>query len=143
MQIDPHQDLELDLDIDIALRTSVPVLISGTPDDTMRVAMTLARSNDNGPGTPLVVANAVRARSLPSTLAGGAGHRIVLLRDIELLDRRQQEWLIETILTRCRTATPPEWRLITTTSVPLADLVAADAFAPRLFYLLNAIHIML
>ena len=143
MQIDPHQDLELDLDIDVALRTSVPVLISGTPDDTMRVAMTIARSNDNGPGSPLVVAHAVRGRSVPSALPAGAGRRIVLLRDIELLDRGQQEWLIETILTRCRTAAPPEWRLITTTSVPLAGQLATGTFAPRLFYLLNAIHIML
>ena len=143
MQIDPHQDFELDLDIDIALRTSVPVLISGTPDDTMQVAMTIARSNDNGSASPLVVAHAVRARAIPSMLAAGAGRRVVLLRDIELLDRRQQEWLIETILTRCRTAAPPEWRLITTTSVPLAGLVGAGTFAPRLFYLLNAIHIVL
>ena len=143
MQIDPHQDLELDLDIDIALRTSVPVLISGTPDDTMRVAMTIARSDDNGPGSTLVVADAAQVRSVPSTLAVGKGRGIVLLRDIELLDSRQQEWLIETILTRCRTASPPEWRLITTTSVPLAGVVATGGFAPRLFYLLNAIHIML
>jgi len=28
------------------------------------------------------------------------------------------------------------------TSVPLVNQVAAGAFAPRLFYLLNAIHIM-
>jgi hypothetical protein len=142
MQMDPHPDLELDIDIDIASRTSVPVLISGAPDDTMRVAMTIARSNDNGLGAPLVVADAIRARFIPSTLDAGPRGRIVVLREIESLDGREQEWLIETVLTRCRTAAPPQWRLITTTSVPLDSRLAAGAVAARLFYLLNAIHII-
>jgi hypothetical protein len=141
-----HDDADLALDIAIALRTSVPVLISGREDDTMRVAMVIASSNGNGHRRALVVAGAAEAAFISPTLdADAAGHgprRIVLLREIEKLDGRQQEWLIETILARCRTAAPPQWRLITTTSVPLASWVAAGAFAPRLFYLLNAIHII-
>jgi transcriptional regulator of acetoin/glycerol metabolism len=145
MQTDCHADLALD--IAIALRTSLPVLISGTPDDTMRVALVIASSNGNGHRGPLVVAAAADARFISSTLDAVATRhhtrRIVLLRQIEGLDDRQQEWLIETILTRCRTAAPPDWRLITTTSTPLAKQVAAGAFSPRLFYLLNAIHIVM
>ena len=140
-----HPDPDLELDIDIALRTSVPVLISGPPDDTMRVAMVIAGSNANGAGGVMVVAGAGETRfilpMLDADAAGGSPCRMVL-REIEKIDRGQQECLIETILTRCRTAAPPQWRLITTTSVPLASQVAAGAFAPRLFYLLNAIHII-
>jgi hypothetical protein len=134
------------LDIFIATHTSVPVLISGAPDDTMRVGMAIANGSGNGHHGAIVAAPAASARLVPAMMDDGAAHRdphrVVLLRDIETLAGREQEWLIETILTRCRTAAPPDWRLITTTSVPLANRVIAGAFAPRLFYLLNAIHIM-
>jgi DNA-binding NtrC family response regulator len=44
---------------------------------------------------------------------------------------------------RGRTAAASPWRLITTTSVPLFERVLAGAFESRLFYSLNAIHIIL
>jgi hypothetical protein len=141
--LNAQPELDIDLDIDIAMRTSVPVLISGTRDEAMRVAMTIASSNDSGPRRPLVVAEAARARLVASTLDQDGAARVLLLHDIDTLDRDQQAWLVETILRRCRTARTPDWRLITTTSVALADQVAAGSFAGRLFYLLNAIHIIL
>jgi sigma-54-interacting transcriptional regulator len=140
--LDAHPEPELEIDIDIATCTSLPVLISGAPDETMRVAMTIASNDENEWRRRLLIVGAARSRIGASTLdAEGAG-RVVLLRDVDTLDHDQQAWLIETILTRCRTAGTPDWRLITTTSVPLTDQVAAGAFAARLFYLLNAIHIV-
>jgi hypothetical protein len=137
---------DLTLDILIATHTSVPVLISGAPDDTMRVAMVIANGSSNGQRSAIAAAPATSARLVPAMMDDDPvhrdAHRVVLLRDIETLAGREQEWLIETILTRCRTAAPPDWRLIATTSVPLVDQVTTGVFAPRLFYLLNAIHIM-
>ena len=138
---------DLDLDILIATHTSVPVLITGSPDDTMQVAMAIAAGSSNGRRRSVVAAPASSLRLVPAMRDEGAVHRdphgVVLLREIETLAGCEQEWLTETILTRCRTSAPPDWRLITTTSVPLAARVTAGAFAPRLFYLLNAIHIVL
>ena len=144
MTINRRSDLAAD--ILIATHTSVPVLISGPPDDTMRVAMAIANGSGNGHRGAIVAAPATSAWLVPAMIEDDPAHRdphrVVLLRDIERLGGGEQEWLTETILTRCRTAAPPDWRLITTTSVPLANEVAAGAFASRLFYLLNAIHIM-
>jgi hypothetical protein len=140
-----NRQSDLALDIIIATQTSVPVLISGRPADTMRVAMAIAHDSGNGCRSTMVAAPATSARLVPAINDDSVPpdvHRVVLLRDIETLAEREQEWLTETILKRCRAASPPDWRLITTTSVPLATKVAAGAFAPRLFYLLNAIHIM-
>ena len=144
MPINRRSDLALD--IQIATRTSVPVLISGPPDDTMRVAMAIANGGGNGHRGGIVAVPAGSASLIPAMMDGAAhgdAPGVVLLRDIETLAGSEQEWLIETILARCRTAAAPDWRLITTTSAPLVNRVAAGAFAPRLFYLLNAIHIMI
>jgi hypothetical protein len=140
--LDALPEPELEIDIDIALQTSLPVLISGTRDETMQVATTIASSDGNHRRRRLLIVEAARARLIASTLDAEAAGRVVLLRDVDRLDRDQQAWLIETVLTRCRTAQTPAWRLITTTSVALTDQVAAGAFAARLFYLLNAIHIV-
>jgi hypothetical protein len=140
--LDAYPELELDTDIDIAARTSVPVLISGTRDDTMRIAMTIAGSGEHGPRRSVLVTEATGVRRIAATLNGDTARRVVLLRNIDLLDHDQQAWLIEAILTRCRTAGTPDWRLIATTSVALFDQVAAGSFAAPLFYLLNAIHII-
>ena len=136
---------DLALDIHIATHTSLPVLISGTPHDTLQVAMAIASAGGTGGRGAVLAAPAANARLVP-VMNDGAPHcdspRVMLLRDIETLTESEQEWLVETVLARCRTAAPPEWRLITTTSVPLATRVTAGAFAARLFYLLNAIHII-
>jgi hypothetical protein len=69
------------------------------------------------------------------------GCRTVIVRNIEALQEWQQEAMIEMVAARFRTAAPPPWRLITAASAALSSRVAAGTFAPRLFYLLNSIHI--
>ena len=137
-----YPEPELEIDIDIATCTSLPVLVSGTREETMRVATSIASCDDDHRRRRLLIVEAARARVFAPTLDREGAGCVVLLRDVDTLDTDQQAWLIEAILTRCRTAETPDWRLITTTSVALADQVTAGTFAARLFYLLNAIHIV-
>jgi len=133
------------LDIMIATRTLVPVLISGTPDRALLVAMMIAERSRNGNRGPVTVLPAARAELIPTIHGAGPGHgscQIIVLREIEALTRRQQVQMIEMIQAGYRAAARPGWRLITTTSVSLVNRVGAGGFEPSLFYLLNAIHIM-
>lgn len=139
---------ECALDMRIAARTSVPVLISANPEDAMGVAAAIAGTTDHGHVGAFVVLAAANidelAGSMTNAEQGRGDHpRTVIVRDIDAIDRQQQDVVMETIRVRCRTAAFPSWRLITTTSVPLYDRVVAGAFDPRLFYCLNAIHIVM
>jgi transcriptional regulator of acetoin/glycerol metabolism len=136
------------LDITVAARASLPVLITGSAEDeAMKVALVIAERSDNRNRGSLIVLPAVRFDLVRSMIdADGARPQlpqIVVLREISTLNRRQQDQMMEIIPALCRTAAPPAWRLITTTSVSLVDRVAAGGFNLRLFYLLNAIHIMM
>ena len=133
---------DLALDLTLAANTSLPVLISARQDDAMRLAAEIA-----GNGGRLHVVDAANVAEVIHLVtceepAPRRSRRTVMLRDVDTLDCRQQDALTAAVIARCRAAAPCGWRLITTTSVTLTDPVIAARFAPRLFYLLNAIHIV-
>jgi len=136
---------DLALDLTLAAHTSLPVLISARQDDAMRLAAEIAGNGANGGRL-----HAVDAADLAEFIhlltceepAPSHRRRTVVLRDVDTLDCGQQDALTAAVIARCRAAAPCGWRLITTTSVTLTDPVIAARFAPRLFYLLNAIHIV-
>ena len=136
---------DLALDLTLAANTSLPVLISARQDDAMRLAAEIAGNGANGGRL-----HAVDAADLAEFIhlltceepAPSHRRRTVVLRDVDTLDCRQQDALTAAVIARCRAAAPCGWRLITTTSGTLTDPVIAARFAPRLFYLLNAIHIV-
>ena len=132
---------DLALDLTLAAHTSLPVLISARQDDAMRLAAEIA-----GNGGRLHVVDAANVAEVIHLVtcepAPRHSRRTVVLRDVDTLDCRQQDALTAAVIARCRAAAPCGWRLITTTSATLTDPAIAARFAPRLFYLLNAIHIV-
>jgi hypothetical protein len=146
MNLSNSQLSDFDLDLDIAMSTSVPVLISASPEDAMKVAVEIAGTINNGHRGPLVVAAANLVRltaSMENEWARGGRPTTVVVLNIDAIDRNQQNVLMELLTARGRTAAASPWRLITTTSVPLFERVLAGAFESRLFYSLNAIHIII
>lgn len=135
---------DLALDLTLAAHTSLPVLISARQDHAMRLAAEITGNGANGSRLHVVDAANVAEVIHLVTCEPAPRHsrRTVVLRDVDTLDCRQQDALSAAVITRCRAAAPCGWRLITTTSVTLTDPVIAARFAPRLFYLLNAIHIV-
>jgi hypothetical protein len=138
---------DVDLDVAIAICTSVPVLISASPEDAMKVAASIAGTTDNGQCGPLVVTAASLAQLTASMAnaewARGDRPTTVVVLNIDAIDRNQQNVVMEMLVAHGRTAAVSRWRLITTTSVPLFERVVAGAFESRLFYCLNAIHIII
>ena len=133
---------DLALDLTLAAHTSLPVLISAHQDHAMRLAAEIA-----GNGGRLHVVDAANVAEVIHLVtceepASRRSRRTVMLCDVDTLDCRQQDALSAAVITRCRAAAPCGWRLITTTSATLTDPAIAARFAPRLFYLLNAIHIV-
>ena len=136
---------DLALDLTLAAHTSLPVLISARQDHAMRLAAEIAGNGANG--SRLHVVDAANVAEVIHLVTGEEpasrrSRRTVMLCDVATLDCRQQDALTAAVIARCRAAAPCGWRLITTTSVTLTDPVIAARFAPRLFYLLNAIHIV-
>jgi hypothetical protein len=137
---------DLALDVAIAGRTSVAVLISASQESAMRLASTIAGSTYDGDLGSFVVMEAADVKELASFVtnaeaAGGHHLKTVVVRGIEAIDKAQQHVLIAMLAAYWRTPAPRPWRLITTTSVPLYALVVAGAFESRLFQYLNTIHI--
>jgi sigma-54-interacting transcriptional regulator len=134
------------LDVEIAARTTVPVLISANPENAMGVATAIAGTNDHDPHGSLVVVPAANIEELRSVTDAeqtrGKRFNTVVVRDIDSIDKAQQNVLVDMLAARSQEPAPRRWRLITTTSSPLYDLLVAGGFEPRLYYYLNAIHII-
>jgi sigma-54-interacting transcriptional regulator len=135
----------LSLDMAVAARTSLPVLITAPPEFALPVATEIAMANavDNAEG--IVVVDAADAGQFRSTLRrasspGASGLRAVVIHDVDGLNRAQQSALLS-LVAGFRRPGENRCRLISTTSVSLFDRVLDASFDTDLFYALNKIHI--
>jgi hypothetical protein len=135
----------LSLDIAVAARTSLPVLITAPPEFALPVATEIAMAHGDYGAEGVVVVDAADDGHLRSTLRwaaspGISGLRAVVIHDVHGLNAAQQSVLMALVNGLGRPDTG-RCRLISTTSVSLFDRVLDDSFDPDLFYSLNKIHI--
>jgi hypothetical protein len=128
------------LDMEVAARTSLPVLISAPPECARQLAIEIAVGPDGDGADGVVVVDAADHHYLQSTLMLAAGAplsqlRAVVVHDVDAIDRTQQSALMPLV------AGARGCRIIATTSVPLFERVLQGSFDSGLFYALNTIHI--
>jgi sigma54-dependent transcription regulator len=133
------------LDMAVATRTSVPVLISAPVDSALPLALEIAGGTAAGGADGVVVVDAADHRRLRSAFTraseDGLSHlRTIVVQGVEALDQAQQSALMALVAD----AAGPQsraCRIIATTSVTLFDRVTQGSFDSDLFYRLNRIHI--
>jgi hypothetical protein len=135
----------LSLDIAVAARTSLPVLITAPPEFALPVATEVAMAHGEHGADGVVVVDAADDGHLRSTLRraaspGISGLRAVVIHDVHGLNAAQQSALMALVHGLGRPGTS-RCRLISTSSVSLFERVLDDSFDPELFYSLNKIHI--
>src|SRR3954467_7282133 len=134
------------LDMALAARTSVPVLITAGPGLALAMAVQIAAQADRPGAEGVFVVDAADGQDLAwaDTGADGSGAAeptTVIVHDVHALGKAQQLQLMALMNHR----TPhgdSRWRIIATTTVSLYDQVTQGLFHDRLFYRLNAIHIL-
>jgi hypothetical protein len=135
------------IDIAVASRTSLPVLITGPSPVALPAAIEIAVGDDEGGAEGVVVVDAGDDRYLRSILQRAMSPdrgrvRAVVIHCVEALDETQQA-AVMALVADLSSAPAGACRLITTTSVSLFDRVVEGRFDPELFYRLNEIHIKL
>jgi hypothetical protein len=128
------------LDMAVAARTSLPVLISAPSEFARQMAIEIAVGRDGDGADGVVVVDAADHHYLQSTLMRAAGAplrhlRAVVVHDVDALDPAQQS-AVTALVAGARAC-----RIIATTSVPLFERVLQGSFDSGLFYALNTIHI--
>ena len=124
-------------DILLAARSSCAVLITAPPNDALQIAQAIA--SERGCGDQLLVRDFGPAGARASDLSDAPQRPLILLlREVHDLSPRQQELLMELI--EEGHGSPP--RIIASSSVSLFERVQQGAFDPRLFYRLNAVHVV-
>ena len=136
----------LSLDIVMAARTSVPVLITAPPEIALPIALEIGSGYRDDARDAVAVVDAANRHELEMAFGvyqgtDQGGIRGVVLRNVDALNRAQQLALLRLIDARAASSAP-RVRVITTTSVSLFDRVVEGSFDGQLFYMLNAIHIM-
>ena len=134
-------------DIEVATRTSVPVLISAPAESALPMALEIAMGYgaDGADGIMVVDAADADHRHLRSTFelvseAGLSPLRTIVVQRVEALDQAQQSALM-TLVADTAGLDARACRIIATTSVPLFERVTQGSFDSDLFYRLNRIHI--
>jgi hypothetical protein len=133
------------LDMAVATRTSVPVLISAPPDSALPMALEIAVGRGVGGAGGVVVVEAADNCHLQSTLTRASETnlgtlRTIVVQDVETLDHAQQSVLMA-LVGGTGDSDSRACRIIATTSVPLFERVRQGSFDSELFYRLNRIHI--
>jgi hypothetical protein len=137
---------QLAIDIRIAARNKVPVLISAPPDFAASVARAIAAFADEWRPSEVVICDCAGGADLGAAVAnaqsvGGLhpGEVILLLREVHALGAADQAAVADLVAARHAGRSP--LRIISTCSVSLFDRVREGAFDEQLFYRLNALHI--
>jgi hypothetical protein len=133
------------LDLAVAARTSLPVLISGPAELTLPTAIEIAVGSDLRGAEGVVVVDAGDGCCLRSTLSRAMSSdsnrpRAVVIHGVDGLDDALQNEVMALVAS----LSVPQacgCRLITTTAESLFDRVVQGRFDPELFYRLNEIHI--
>ena len=138
---------QLALDIHVAARTKVPVLISAPPDCAVNVARAIAAFADQWKASHVVVCNC-GADDLAGAVANAeavGGRRtsevILVLQEIHALGAAEQAVVASLVAAFQAGRNTP--RIISTSSESLFDRVRQGLFDGQLFYCLNSLHIVL
>jgi hypothetical protein len=138
-----------EIDITLAARSGGSALITATPDDALAITKMIAgQGHGDRPGDiltcdPLMGDDVVAAMSDGRLNArSGSQATILLIREVQTLTPSGQAAVLNR-LAECR-ASPfaHTARILASSSVDLFDLVEEGTFDERLFYCLNAIHII-
>lgn len=132
------------LDMAVATRTSLPVLISASAEFALPMAIEIA-GGPAGDGAGIVFVDGAAHLDVSWTLARAAAAelgplRAIVVQDVDALDQTQQSALMALVADPSGPAARP-CRIIATTSVPLFERVMQGSFDSELFYRLNRIHI--
>ena len=132
-------------DIEIAAKSGLPVLVSGRPAAALTIARAIAAAASLDPVRDVRILDAVSAEDLLMTLTAqtadpGKG-AILVLREVHRFSPSQQADVAE-MLALGREHPSVKLRIVATSSVSLLDHVVDGTFDERLFYALNAVHIM-
>ena len=137
---------QLALDIHVAAKTKVPVLISAPPECAVSIARAIAAFAGAWKANDVVVWDCA-GDNLKAALAGvqslngrHPNEAILLLREVHALDAAEQA-AVAGLLTAWYTGEGAP-RIISTSSVSLFDRVREGTFDEQLFYSLNALHIV-
>jgi hypothetical protein len=147
LPIRPSNWGHLALDIHVAARTKIPVLISAAPDCAMNVARTIAAFAGVSKTSDVVACDCAAGDDVGAAVAGALSVRnrhpseiILLLREVHALSAADQVAVANLVAAWYAGRGAP--RIISTTSVSLFDRVRDGSFNEQLFYSLNALHIM-
>jgi hypothetical protein len=139
---------QLALDIHVAARTKVPVLISAPADCAVNVARAIAAFAGAWKVGDVVVCDCKGGDDLGAAvtraqLLGGRhpGELILLLQEVHALGAADQAAVADLLAAWHAGHRAP--RIISTCSVSLFDRVRTGAFDEQLFYSLNALHIVI
>jgi DNA-binding NtrC family response regulator len=139
---------QLALDIHVAARTKVPVLISAPPDCAVNVARAIAAFADEWKASHIVVCDCAAGDDLGAAVANAhtvGGRRtsevILVLQEVHALGAADQAVLSTLVAAWHAGQNTP--RIISTSSESLFDRVRQGLFDGQLFYCLNALHIVL
>jgi hypothetical protein len=139
---------QLALDIHVAARTKVPVLISAPADCAVNIARAIAAFAGAWKASDVVVCNCKAGDDLGAAVASAqlvCGRRpsdlILLLQEVHALGAADQA-AVANLVAACHAGRSAP-RIISTCSVSLFDRVRSGAFDEQLFYSLNALHIII
>jgi hypothetical protein len=139
---------QLALDIHVAAKTKVPVLISAPPDCAENVARAIAAFAGAWKADDIVLCDCAGGGDLGTAIARAHSTRgrhpsdvILLLREVHALGAADQEAVANLIAAGHAGRGAP--RIISTCSVSLFDRAREGTFDQQLFYSLNALHIVI
>ena len=139
---------QLALDIHVAARTKVPVLISAPPDCAVNVARAIAAFADEWKASHIVVCDCAAGNDLNTAVAScqSVGGRrtsevILVLQEVHALGPADQAVVAKLVAAWHAGRNTP--RIVSTSSESLFDRVRQGLFDGQLFYSLNALHIVL
>ena len=135
----------LAIDVSIAADSDVPILISGPPHRTLAFARLIVARGRTGGDTDLRVCDVTGGDDLFNAIEGpesAEAATTVLLREVHHLSDIEQAVLADLIANRQTPRSMPKRRVIATSAISLFHRVKQGTFDARLFYLLNAIHIV-
>jgi len=128
---------DLEADLQCAVSTTSPVLISAAPDMMDTIAARIHRQGPNRKAPFLIIdcARTHHPEQLEVAFSAAEPRGTVFLRDVERLSPVLQAQLYFRIV-------PLGVRVIAGTGINLLDAAAVGAFDERLFYRLNQIHLI-
>ncbi len=138
-----------EIDINLAARYDGPVLISATPEDALAVARLIATLGRGGSPTQVLICDLAAGDNVMTAMADaalrqhlGSERLILLLREVQALTPSDQTIVMKRLVDRQLRPFENTARIIGSSSINLFERVEQGTFDARLFYRLNAIHII-